>query len=79
MTLLGFVHFHHLTPRCPGYPWPHPDFLQPVYLARADAFLPDAMRPHEDESDAYTFHPMTEVLTLAVPAVEQCFLDAVVH
>lgn len=79
VTPLGFAHFHHLTPRRPGHHWPHPDFLQPVYLARGDAFLPEALLPNEYEPDAYTFRPVTEVLTLAVPAVERCFLDAVLR
>ncbi len=76
-TLLGFAHFHHLTPRRPDHHWPHPDFLQPVYLARAAAFLPHALLPNEYEPDSYTFRPVAEVLTLAVSSVERCFLDAV--
>ena len=28
--LLGFAHFHHLTPRPADHPYPYPDFLQMV-------------------------------------------------
>lgn len=75
-TPLGFMHFHRLAPQLPGHPGPPTDFLQPVYLAEAEPFLADALLPSEYEPDAYTFHPVTEVLTLPVPVVERCFLAA---
>src|SRR5262245_44282228 len=31
LRLLGFTHFHHLTPKPAAYPYPYPDFLQAVY------------------------------------------------
>lgn len=35
VTVLGFMHYHHLTPRPPGYAYPYPDFCQIVYAAWA--------------------------------------------
>ena len=31
LQLIGFRHFHHLTPEPPGWTYPYPDFLQVVY------------------------------------------------
>ena len=78
-TLIGYLHLHHLTPRPPGHPWPHPDFLQPIYLAQAADFRPEALLPNEYEPAPYTFRPVAEVLTLALPLVERRFLDAIVR
>ncbi len=78
-TPLGFEHFHHLAPQPAGHRWPYPDCLRPVYLARAAVFLPAALLPNEYEPDAFMFHPIREVLTLAVPAIQRCFLDTVLH
>ena len=40
ISLLGFAHFHHLTPKPPEHPFPYPDFFQLVYAARPDSFRP---------------------------------------
>lgn len=74
-TLLGCLHLCHLTPRPAWSTYPYPDFLQPIYLASAAEFCPDALLPNEYEPDPYTFHRIAEVLTLPLPAVERCFLD----
>jgi len=42
LQLLGVKHYHHLTPKPPGYRYPYPDFLQLVYRAWAQHYLPDA-------------------------------------
>ena len=34
-TILSFTHFHHLSPKPDDYAYPHPDFLQLIYLAEA--------------------------------------------
>ena len=31
--MLGFMHFHNLSPKPPGHPYPYPDFIQMVYMA----------------------------------------------
>src|SRR5215510_12129193 len=38
LRLLGFKHFHHLTPKPDGYVYPYPDFLQVVYTAIAEVY-----------------------------------------
>ena len=45
LRLLGFMHFHHLTPKPPDYPYPYPypDFTQLVYSARATVHDPTAL------------------------------------
>lgn len=75
-TLLGCLHLRHLTPRQPDYPWPHPDFLQPVYLARAANFRPEALLPNAYEPDPYTFRPIAEMVARAMPMVERALLQA---
>ena len=42
-ALLSIIHFQHLSPKPDDYPHPHPDFLQLVYVAQADRFMPEAM------------------------------------
>jgi 8-oxo-dGTP pyrophosphatase MutT (NUDIX family) len=34
-TLLGFIHFHHLTPKPEPFPYPYPDMVHLVYAAFA--------------------------------------------
>jgi len=72
-TMLGFLHFHHLSPKPPGHPYPHPDFAQVVYMAQASAYLPDARvaDDHELESD---FRPLAAVHALALTAHERLYL-----
>ena len=41
-TLLGFLHFRHLTAKPPGYEYPYPDFVQVIYVTTAVTFRPDA-------------------------------------
>jgi ADP-ribose pyrophosphatase YjhB (NUDIX family) len=45
--LIGFMHFHHLTPRPAGYRYPYPDFIQLVYRATAADFRPGARHPQD--------------------------------
>jgi ADP-ribose pyrophosphatase YjhB (NUDIX family) len=44
--LLGFVHFHHLTPRPADYRYPYPDFLHLIYAATADRY--DALQREQN-------------------------------
>jgi ADP-ribose pyrophosphatase YjhB (NUDIX family) len=36
--LLGFLHFHHRTPKPEGYKYPYPDFCQFIYVAQANEY-----------------------------------------
>jgi 8-oxo-dGTP pyrophosphatase MutT (NUDIX family) len=42
LQLLGVKHYHHLTPMPLDYRYPYPDFLQIIYRARAQQYLPEA-------------------------------------
>jgi ADP-ribose pyrophosphatase YjhB (NUDIX family) len=59
-TLLGLLYFHHLSPKPAEYPYPHPDFLQLVYVAEAASFVERVPLPDEYERDA-RFVPIAEL------------------
>jgi len=75
MQLLGFAHFHHLTPKPAGHRYPYPDFLHVVYLASAERY-----QPEQREVDGYelgaTFVPLERVVTLPLSQGEHVFLMA---
>lgn len=73
--LLGFAHFHHLTPRPADYRYPYPDFLHVIYAATADHY--DARRREADgyELDAQLL-PLDTVAALSLSQGEQVLLAA---
>jgi 8-oxo-dGTP pyrophosphatase MutT (NUDIX family) len=73
--LLGFKHFHHLTPKPDNYAYPYPDFLQVIYAATAETYHQDQRALDEYVLDA-RFLPLTEVHALALSPVQRMFLDA---
>jgi ADP-ribose pyrophosphatase YjhB (NUDIX family) len=79
LTLLGFMHFHHVTAAPPGYRYPYPDFLQIVYrgdVNRGDRERPEALHADRDEIAA-EFWPLDRICDLELPAVQRLFLNAV--
>ena len=50
-SLVGFLHFHHLSPKPLGYAYPYPDFVQPVYAAVARQFDAKSLLPGEHRSE----------------------------
>src|SRR5207249_3646517 len=42
IAMLGFLHFHHLSPRPADYRYPHPDFVQLIFRADASGVVPEA-------------------------------------
>ncbi len=42
VSMIGFMHYHHLDPKPPNHPYPYPDFLQIVYAARGTTCCPEA-------------------------------------
>ena len=74
-TLLSVIHYHHLSPKPASHPYPHPDFLQLVYVAKADQFIPEAI-----EFDQYVvesrFWPLTEIRPLLTNQAQTALLDA---
>jgi ADP-ribose pyrophosphatase YjhB (NUDIX family) len=54
VRMLGVKHFHHLSSKPHGYAYPHPDFLQVVFVAMADKWQPEAMQHDENvQSSAF--------------------------
>lgn len=72
-AILGFSHFHHLSPKPPGHPYPHPDFIQVAYVADAVEFVPAAMLPDEYVNSS-EFRPMAAVLEMGLPATQRAYL-----
>jgi 8-oxo-dGTP pyrophosphatase MutT (NUDIX family) len=74
LQLLGIKHFHHLTPKPHDYRYPYPDFLQMVYRAKAQQYLPDAR-----EIDGYEietkFTPTAEALRLPLAPSDHMWLQ----
>ena len=73
--LIGFLHFHHLTPKPLGYEYPYPDFVQVVFAANAVAFMPGARLDDGYEVES-VFRSIAEVESLALTANQRLFLDA---
>jgi 8-oxo-dGTP pyrophosphatase MutT (NUDIX family) len=77
MKPLGFMYFHHLSPKPPDYKYPYPDFLWPVYTAEAGEFKPEAIMPDDFVYDS-AFHPCDEVRKMPVTEGELLLLDAAI-
>ena len=74
ISLLGFKHLHHLTPKPAEHPFPYPDFFQVIYAARPDSFSDTAKEVDGWELDA-TFLPLDDVRALPLTPGERLFLD----
>ncbi len=72
---LGFIHYHHLTPRPPDYRYPYPDFLQALYAAQAGAYHPEAKERGGWEQEA-CFRSIDAVLGEALTSTPRCVLEA---
>lgn len=71
-TLIGSLHLHHVTPRPELYPYPHPDFLQLVYVVQMTG---DAV---ERTDDPFVLRPrfvkFSEIDGLSLPPAERGLL-----
>ena len=76
-AVIGFIHFHHLAPKAPNYPYPYPDFCWAIFAARAKKFDAASM-----EEDAYvtsaSFQPIADVLSLSLGSGQHDLLTAAV-
>ncbi len=76
-AVLGFVHFHHLSPKPDGYPYPYPDFIQVIFTAVANAYHPGAL-----EEDYYVttsrFRPIAAAVTFELGPSQQILLATAV-
>jgi 8-oxo-dGTP pyrophosphatase MutT (NUDIX family) len=73
LTLLGFKHFHHLTPKPANYLYPYPDFLHLIYAAEATHHHPAARHTTGYELSAQ-FLPLGDVRALPLLPSEQVLL-----
>jgi 8-oxo-dGTP pyrophosphatase MutT (NUDIX family) len=74
-TVLGFMHFHYMGSKPPCLPYPHPDFVQIVYMAWADTYEAGARAPDDYEIEA-SFRPLAMAHELALTPGEQLYLAA---
>ncbi|MDA0746484.1 MAG: NUDIX domain-containing protein [bacterium] len=74
ISLVGFMHFHHLKPRPPGYGYPHPDFVQLVYASEAVTCVPESRVPDDYEAKAY-FCPNEDLEKLGIAEYELHYLN----
>jgi len=72
---LGFKHFHHLRPKPDGYPYPHPDFVQAIYVAEAAAVRTEAKEAQGYELAA-SFHSMVELSAMPLTESDRFYLKA---
>jgi len=75
LHLLGFMHFHHLAPKPTAYVFPHPDFVQVVYMAQGAAYHPAAKLLNDYEIEA-RFVPLVQVHSLSLTLSERLYLTA---
>ncbi len=74
--LLGFWHFHHLSPRPPDFPYLHPDFLNLIYTAMPIKQIPEA-KLNDSHELGNEFMPIEEARKIKFAQPSQLlFLDA---
>jgi 8-oxo-dGTP pyrophosphatase MutT (NUDIX family) len=72
---LGFMHFHHVTPKPRGYELLYPDFLWLVYASEAGA-VDDRGRVVDDYEEEAVFRSAAEARTLELSNENRVFLEA---
>lgn len=75
VSLLGFIHLHHLTPKPTGHLYPYPNFFHVVYMATATSFIPEAKLEDDYELEA-AFRPISEVREMTLSPCQHIFLKA---
>lgn len=74
-TLLGLIHYHHLSPKPPDYAYPYPDFLQVVYCAAAGQPEPSRKNADDYEIEAQ-WMPFEAAATLHLSKRDRLYLQA---
>ena len=74
ISLLGFKHFHHLTPEPEDYPYPYPDFFQAIYRAYANTFIENA-RDKDGYELEVMYLPIDVVASLAISEGERKYIE----
>lgn len=60
---IGFLHFHHISPRPTNYLYPYPDFIHAIYRAEADVFQPEG-RLADDHEQVVGFMPVEDAVRI---------------
>jgi 8-oxo-dGTP pyrophosphatase MutT (NUDIX family) len=72
---LGFIHFQHLASKPNHYAYPHPRFVQLIYVAHAAEFVPQAQQSGEYELET-SFQSIVKAQTLNMTDSQQLFLHS---
>lgn len=74
---LGFLHFRYAEPQPAGHPYPHPDFLQVVYTARAKGREGSGSdwTDHDGWERSHRLCTMADLGGLDLSAVQHAFLS----
>jgi 8-oxo-dGTP pyrophosphatase MutT (NUDIX family) len=73
ISLIGVTHFHHLTPMPPRWAYPYPDFLEVVFVGKAEILLDE----HKLEEEIIAgLRPLRDVRAMGLPADQIIYLDA---
>ena len=73
--LLGFKHFHRLTPKSPEITTSHPDFVQIIYVAQAVTHHPEAKEKNGYELGS-AFVPLDQLTQMKITESERLFVQA---
>jgi len=73
LRLLAVMHFRHLTPCPPDYPYPYPEFLQVIYAAEALEQQPDSKLEGDYEQESH-FVPFDEIATFPISDGQKALL-----
>jgi 8-oxo-dGTP pyrophosphatase MutT (NUDIX family) len=73
-TMLGWMHFHHLSPKPPDHPYPYPDSIQVMYTAVAESFSPADKLDDGYEVESVLL-PIAEVRASALSRRERLYLE----
>ena len=78
VSLLGFMHLHHLDPKPRDYAYPYPDFCWLIYVAEAASFSLDA-KVDDGYEIASEFLSVEAVRALTLTPCQRAYLDAALN
>ena len=78
LSMLGFIHFHHLGPEPTNYPYPYPDFIWLIYIAQRDGYIPEYIVYDKYVREA-KFCTINELRKLTIEKGELALLDAAIE
>jgi 8-oxo-dGTP diphosphatase len=71
---LGLLHFQHLTPKPADYPYPYPEFAQPVFAVRAAPH--GALGDPDGYETSIEFVPPSRLDTIALPTYQRLLVTS---